>query len=481
MENTVEDIREIDTLIAELEISKNKGNLILCVVNSPSYRNRIIKDLRRRFSLEVIDVKKGTNIPRKLRRNLGYVDVLVWIMPEEATDDLLNTLNNFRELFYEVKKPNIIFYNQSFSESVIRKAPDFWRYRGNYYELKETEKGMTYKALEAITTSMTYKDKEDLLRRRRINEYLLNEIKDSFDKTKILNELGEISYVLGEYDKALEYAEKSLKINKEIGRKDRITADLANIGNIYVLKGEVDRGLKYYQDALKINREIGYKQGEADTLNSIGDVYLEKGATDDGLKYCQEALRINREIGYKKGEARVLGSIGEAYRQKGELDNALKYHLDTLKIFREIGYRIGEGRALDNLGLVYARRGELDKALQFYVNALNITREVGYRQAEARILTDIGHVFLDRGELDNALKYHLDALKINREIGYKQGEANSMGNIGIVYMWKGDLDNASKYLQDALKIVDSANLTHGRDIILKSISAINKARTANSA
>jgi len=37
-EGLTEDVEEIDTLIAELEISKGsgKGNLILCVVNPPA-------------------------------------------------------------------------------------------------------------------------------------------------------------------------------------------------------------------------------------------------------------------------------------------------------------------------------------------------------------------------------------------------------------------------------------------------------------
>lgn len=137
-EGKIEDIEELDTVIAELEISKGKGNLILCRVNSPLYRGKIIQTLRERFFSKVIDVKNGEQIIDILKRKeFDSADVLIWIMPEEANEDILNTLNNYRELFYESKIPNVMFYNQGFSESVIRKAPDFWRYRGNYYEFNE--------------------------------------------------------------------------------------------------------------------------------------------------------------------------------------------------------------------------------------------------------------------------------------------------------------------------------------------------------
>jgi hypothetical protein len=183
MENRIEDVEEIDTLIAELEISMGKGNLILCVVNSPLYRERIIKTLQGRFSSKSIDVENGKQIIDILKRkDFDGVEALIWVMPEEPTEDLFNTLNNFRELFYEGKIPNVIFYNQAFSESVIKNAPDFWRYRGNYYELKDEEIGLTFEALGVLTTPLTYNDKEDLLRRKRINIYLLEKVRDKVKK-----------------------------------------------------------------------------------------------------------------------------------------------------------------------------------------------------------------------------------------------------------------------------------------------------------
>ncbi|MBE9594482.1 MAG: hypothetical protein IMF19_13510, partial [Proteobacteria bacterium] len=158
-ESLMEDVEEIDTIIVELEISKGKGNLILYVINSPAYRDKIIQTLRGRFVSNVIYVEKGEQIIRNLKEpDFDGAEILIWVMPEEPTEDLLNTLNNFRELFYEVKIPNLMFYNRAFSESVIREAPDFWRYRGNYYELKEAERGMAFEAIETLATPFSYQD-----------------------------------------------------------------------------------------------------------------------------------------------------------------------------------------------------------------------------------------------------------------------------------------------------------------------------------
>jgi hypothetical protein len=78
-------------------------------------------------------VKNGEEIISILKRkDFDSVDILMWVMPEEPTD------------------------NQAFSENVIRKAPDFWRYRGNYYEFKEEDRGLTFEALEYYEKALEF-------------------------------------------------------------------------------------------------------------------------------------------------------------------------------------------------------------------------------------------------------------------------------------------------------------------------------------
>ncbi|MCK4732984.1 MAG: tetratricopeptide repeat protein, partial [Methanophagales archaeon] len=339
-ESLIEDIEEIDTIMAELEISKGKGNLILCVVNSPAYRDRIIQTLSRRFLSKVISVEKGEQIIHNLKeQDFEGADILIWVMPEEPTEDLLNALNNFRELFYEAKIPNLMFYNRAFSDSVIKKAPDFWRYRGNYYELKEEEIGMAFAAIETLATPFSYQDKEDLLRRRRINEYLLEKIRDKEEKAKILGELGVIFYYSGELEKAIEYYEKALKLEEELEIKEGIAAILGNIGIVYSTRGELDKALEYYEKALKLHEELGKKEGIAAILGNIGVVYQTRGELDKALEYYEKALKLNEELEIKEGVAADFVNIGIIYGIKRELDNAVEYFEKALKLDEELGIK----------------------------------------------------------------------------------------------------------------------------------------------
>ena len=449
-ESGIEDVEEIDTIIAELEISKGNGNLILCVVNSPAYRNRIIQTLQGRFLSEVIFVENGEQIIRNLKsRDFDGADVLIWVMPEEPTEDLLNTLNNFRELFYEAKIPNLVFYNQAFSESVIRKAPDFWRYRGNYYEFEEAERGMAFEAIETLATPFSYQDKEDLLRRKRINEYLLEKVRDKEEKAKILGELGVIFYYLGELDKASEYYEKALELDEGLGIKEGIAKDLGNIGVVYQTRGELDKALEYYEKALKLNEELGKKEGMASQLGNIGVVYQTRGELDKALEYYEKALKLNEELGKKEGMASQLGNIGVVYGIKRELDNAVEYFEKALKLDEELGIKKRVAEDLGNIGIVYRIKGELGNALEYHEKALKLHEELGIKEGVAKDLGNIGIVYLTKGELNKALEYYEKALGIFEDMGSRVEIARTLMNIGDVFVLKGDKERALDYYQKA--------------------------------
>ena len=449
-ESVIEDVEEIDTIITELEISKGKGNLILCVVNSPAYRDRIIRTLSRRFLSEVIYVENGEQIIRTLKsRDYEGADVLIWVMPEEPTEDLLNTLNNFRELFYEAQIPNLVFYNQAFSGSVIRKAPDFWRYRGNYYELKEAERGMAFEAIETLATPFSYQDKEDLLRRKRINEYLLEKVRDKEEKAKIQGELGVIFYYLGELDKASEYYEKALELDEGLGIKEGIARHLRSIGLIYRTKGELDKALEYYEKALELDEGLGIKEGIAKDLGNIGIIYRIKGELDKALDYYGKALELDKEVGRKEGIAIQLGNIGTVYRIKGELDKALDYYRKALELDEEVGRKEGIARDLGNIGIVNYIKGELDKALKYCKKALELNEELGRKGGIAIQLGNIGNVYYIKGELDKALEYLVKALRISNEIGSRIETARALMNIGDVFSRMGDKERTLDYYREA--------------------------------
>ena len=149
----------------------------------------MIAAVENRFPCKVLAVESGDKLISDLREiEAEKKEILIWTLPERLSADILDALNNFRELFYDAGVPSLVFITPAGVDEVIWKAPDFWRYRGGYHILKGEEKGEGFQALGALSIPLdfSYKDKEELLRRKRINEYLLEKMQNKKEKASIL-------------------------------------------------------------------------------------------------------------------------------------------------------------------------------------------------------------------------------------------------------------------------------------------------------
>ena len=82
---------------------------------------------------------------------------------------------------------------------------------------------------------------------------------------------------MGDYKKALEYHELSLKIMKKILGEEHpdIAKSYNNIGNTYDKMGDYKKALEYHELSLKIRKKIlGEEHPDtASSYNSIGNTY----------------------------------------------------------------------------------------------------------------------------------------------------------------------------------------------------------------
>jgi len=254
--------KDMNTLSIEVGVSKGRGNIIIIRVNSPYFRNEILNFLSKRFTYETIGVNEGegNEIIKKLRQKETKKDALIWIMPENMSTDIENALNNYRELFYEYPAPSIIFCNELFLQGIIMKAPDFWRYRGNFYIFKEPKRDAMPLAFESLPISISFKDKKDLMRRKRINEHLLRIAKDEKQKVGLLLENSEIYLIFGNFKKMIEVCEKALESVKEIGDKSGESECYTSLGIAYRNLGHFSKAIEYYEKSLKMIQKWGINQ-----------------------------------------------------------------------------------------------------------------------------------------------------------------------------------------------------------------------------
>lgn len=179
---------------------------------------------------------------------------------------------------------------------------------------------------------------EALVMKRRLRD----DCTDEADQSKIviadvLNNLGSLAFLRGEYDLSFGFYEASLAdLRSRNGPKQEKARALYNIGRLNVLNGKLNAALTVLEEACALERELygDISLSLADTLDLIGFVQLRMDALDDAMQSFSESLSIFQEV-------------------HGTID------LDV-------------GTSLVNVGMVLERRGQLSEALHTFYTARDV-------------------------------------------------------------------------------------------------------------
>jgi len=259
----------------------------------------------------------------------------------------------------------------------------------------------------------------DLAKENLEKESLTDPEKKTFKKalSLALNSLGIIFYNKGDYDKALNYYSRSLKIREEIRDKKGIAATLNNFGIVYQDQGDYAKAIEYYTLSLLKNEEINDKKGEANTLSNIGRLYLEQGDTNKALGSQNRSLKIREAIGDKRGMAIAYNNIASIYSDQGNDTRAMEYYSRNLKIYEEIGDKNKIALALANIGIIYKKQENNAEALDYFTRSLKMFEEIGNKKWEATLLSYIGDIYKNKGGIINAITFYKNALSISQNAG----------------------------------------------------------------
>ncbi|MBL7884570.1 MAG: tetratricopeptide repeat protein [Bacteroidia bacterium] len=198
-----------------------------------------------------------------------------------------------------------------------------------------------------------------------------NEIlKNTRGVANMMNNIASVFVEQGSYKKSLEYNFNALKIREEnlangTGKKDEVGMSLGNIGRAYYYMNDYDKAMMYYNKSLKISEETGNKKRTALMYNNIGSVYAEKGIYDKALDYFNKTFSIQYELGNKQMQALSLNNIAEVYYKKNEYKYAIDFYNKALVIAKELGAKDDIKTSYDGLHSCYSDLKDYENAHRY--------------------------------------------------------------------------------------------------------------------
>jgi len=203
------------------------------------------------------------------------------------------------------------------------------------------------------------------------------EISDYFQKTNdtlplafAYSNIGVIYEEMKNPEKAIEYAQKAMRLKMMAGDTLKIASNLNNIGvNYDELLHSPDSAIHYYQKALDIYKGYHKVDYYATVLNNLGRMYLEK---DDYLKADENfsnAYAILDSLGAGNDKAAVLRNQGELYFALGDIPMATRKMKQSYELYKTIGVSEGLLKTSELLSKVYLAAGKYSQAasvMQFH-------------------------------------------------------------------------------------------------------------------
>ena len=278
------------------------------------------------------------------------------------------------------------------------------------------------------------------------------------------NRIGMVYYSQDEYEKALGYFGRALKIRER--KPDLYYPEIAttynNIGGVYRKQGKYRMALELYDKALEIQKENlnSNRLRMADTYNNKGVSFRYESLFEESLDCHLMALEIREDVlGTNHPDTAIsYSNIGTTYRYLGNYDKALEYYQKALNADITTRGINNDYTAIDyhNLGSVYRLLGNSEEALKYYHTALAIEEKIldTNHPDIGTEYNNIGLLYSDMGNYSKALEYYGKALKVYQATLDKNhpSMATLYNNVGVACLEQGDSIKALEYLYKALGI-----------------------------
>lgn len=309
---------------------------------------------------------------------------------------------------------------------------------------------------------------------------IINRLPDdiSSPRSRVLESLGDIYELTGQYDKALEsyqgsqqwYESRKLRAlrhrNKEAAtiedifsspafaeESDRQIAVLCHKqGMVYERKGLygvaidwLDKGLKTLADDSK---------DKAGLYIARAGVLYRQGEHAQALDWCRQGLDNARRVSDSDETAHGCYLLGTIHTDMGNINQAIEYRRQSLSIYEETKDLLGQARVHNNLGVDYYYQGDWERAKEHYHNSLEIREKIGDVNGEATVANNLGEVLSDQGYLSEAIDEFGLCLRTWERIGYSLGVGLSHSNMGRAYTRKQQWQPALEHLEKSRQVFE---------------------------
>lgn len=178
---------------------------------------------------------------------------------------------------------------------------------------------------------------------------------------------------LSENDKAIDNYSKALR-HAYSAKDDTLVSILNNnLGNMYFFeKREYDKGIEYYEKSIALSNKIGDIPQVVFTSLNLALAYFEVKNFDEGAKYLAYINEEQKTHGKPSNEVFLNMLNGVYYSNKGDYPKAEDYFVEAITLGKKYDQPLDLSYVYEEFSEHFAKKRDFEKAYNYYKNYITI-------------------------------------------------------------------------------------------------------------
>jgi Nif-specific regulatory protein len=281
------------------------------------------------------------------------------------------------------------------------------------------------------------------------------------DRIQLSRVIAELNITLGwVYQRKSAHPQAVLCFQQSIGLLKKESSKelglaLNGMGVVYWELGEFAKALNFYNKSLKVFEELKDEKGIAVVYINLGLLCTSKGESKEALDYFEKSLRLEQKYGNITNLSFLYNNLAITWESLYEWDKSLEYHLRSYELKEKMGNQSGMAITLCNMGLIRLRKGSLKESLEDHSKALRLFQNLEDKPGVAHSCIRLGEIYLLKEEWSKSENYLKRSLRLRQELNDKSGMADSFSLLGKLYLEAGDFATAFSQLKESLRLYNS--------------------------
>lgn len=212
---------------------------------------------------------------------------------------------------------------------------------------------------------------------------------DKLTAAMILNNIGEIHKKLGNEEKSLNYLRRATEILK---RYNYATLGYSNLGEIYFMLHNYDSAEYYYKQALRSNEIEKNEKYEAYAYHGLAEVDHARRNYGVALQNASRALDIRKSTRDYRGECYSYQLLARIFNSTRQPDSAMAYLDMALQLARQISASDIRMNVFKTKAEILADNGRQDSAYYYHVRYAQLKDSL-FNEEKSRQIAEMQTIF----------------------------------------------------------------------------------------